>query len=438
MSDDAKLSIKILDKFAEAITSGLDTKPEACRFWLIKAFQAKRLQSQLLTDKSLYKSSNEAVRLASEAVADALEDPSNSVLTSIFMPQEIFLAMGIKPLIAEALSDYVCGARCDNEFVQQAENKGVPETYCSYHKILLGSALSGVYESPKLIANCSVACDANNITFKHLASTWNTPHAYIDVPYFVDEDAIDYVAKQLIQLASTTEDIFNRKLDEDLLKEYVSRSIKTQKNLDLALQVKANKDMKTNMCDQMMLVMPTHLSLGSSEALNLSQLMVDEYTHAKPFTGLNIVWVHAAPYACVALQKAIDENPDVQICACDMIYDTIQPDGFIYDESQPFHAMAERLCKNSFNGPATRRIERIKYLANTTNADGVVVFCHWGCKETMGASQIIKQELEAAGYPTLVLDGDGCHRNNMPEGQTATRIDAYLEMLKNKTGDTDE
>ena len=42
----------------------------------------------------------------------------------------------------------------------------------------------------------------------------------------------------------------------------------------------------------------------------------------------------------------------------------------------------------------------------------------------------MKAGLEEAGFPTLVLDGDGCARRNMPEGQVATRVQAFLEMLQ--------
>ena len=34
--------------------------------------------------------------------------------------------------------------------------------------------------------------------------------------------------------------------------------------------------------------------------------------------------------------------------------------------------------------------------------------------------------------PVLLLDGDGCDRANTMDGQTATRLDAFLEMLHSK------
>ena len=36
---------------------------------------------------------------------------------------------------------------------------------------------------------------------------------------------------------------------------------------------------------------------------------------------------------------------------------------------------------------------------------------------------------EEAGLPTLILDGDGCDRSHGGEGQTSTRLGAFLEML---------
>lgn len=42
---------------------------------------------------------------------------------------------------------------------------------------------------------------------------------------------------------------------------------------------------------------------------------------------------------------------------------------------------------------------------------------------------LIKNSLENAGLPTMVLDGDGCNPANSSDGQVSTRLQAYLEML---------
>lgn len=94
--------------------------------------------------------------------------------------------------------------------------------------------------------------------------------------------------------------------------------------------------------------------------------------------------------------------------------------------------MAKRLVYNINNGGAHRRIDAAISYAEKLHADGVIVFGQWGCKQTMGMSQLAKISLEAHGFPTLVLDGDGCDPRNVADGQMLTRISAFLEQLEAK------
>ena len=66
----------------------------------------------------------------------------------------------------------------------------------------------------------------------------------------------------------------------------------------------------------------------------------------------------------------------------------------------------------------------------TVDADGMVWFCHWGCKMTLGGARLGKKAFEEAGLPTLLLDGDSCDRGFGGEGQAATRVEAFLEVLE--------
>ena len=100
------------------------------------------------------------------------------------------------------------------------------------------------------------------------------------------------------------------------------------------------------------------------------------------------------------------------------------------DPEHPYESMARRLVSSSFNGGAARRAERAVELARRLHADGAVYFCHWGCKQTSGAAQLVKGRLEEAGFPTLVLDGDGCDSGNVNDGQMVTRLQAFLELLE--------
>ena len=79
-----------------------------------------------------------------KAILEPLRHPERAALVSIFMPCELLQAFGIHPMFAEAMSCYINGAMAEKGFVEYAESCGIAETYCSYHKVLLGGILSGV------------------------------------------------------------------------------------------------------------------------------------------------------------------------------------------------------------------------------------------------------------------------------------------------------
>lgn len=437
----------IVDKFGSIIEEQYGSNPQRAANLLLTGFRAKRFQTRHLPERAQLPGTRIGARVALECVTNALEHPDETVLTSVFLPAEVFHAMGLRPLVAEALADFICATHAENGLVDAAEQRGIPETYCSFHKVLLGAAATRVLAPPRLIANCSVACDANNTTFRWLGQELGSPHVYVDVPYTYSEDACAYVADQLRDLAHACEDAFGRKLSEDALREHVARTQATLDAMVRSLPLRRGRYLANDMGLEMQVALALHPSLGQADVEEMARCTLDDLGHAKPFRGTSLVWGHLAPFFSPALRSMLDTNQQAQIVASDMSfdqaslarlvrgesgawhYDATRP-AWEHDASDPWLAMAERLIKNSFNGPATRRIERLRTMAKATGADGVVLFCHWGCKETMGASQLAKRELEAAGIPTLTLDGDGCHRANNPEGQSATRMGAFLEMLE--------
>jgi benzoyl-CoA reductase/2-hydroxyglutaryl-CoA dehydratase subunit BcrC/BadD/HgdB len=355
------------------------------------------------------------------------------VLTSIFLPTEIFQCLGMHTITAEAVAGTTAGAHAERGFAAYAEQTGIPETYCSYHKVLMGMASSGVLEKPRMLASCSLACDANNLSFKALSQLWGIEHTYVDVPYDISEDSIAYVADELRELTVRAEDIFGRKADKDMLQAAVARSQNTLLLLAQSLPKRAGKYLNSDMLLAVEELLDAHVALGTKDMELMAHQMIEDYAAAIPYKGLSLVWVHTTPFFLPELSHILDHSKAAQIIASDMLLDQVctKPGGWLYDgATSPFEAMAERLICCSFNGPALRRAKRIRWICEQTHADGAVIFCHWGCKETAGAAQLIRHTLERAGFPALVLDGDGCERSNNMHAQMTTRFEAFLEVLR--------
>ena len=76
-----------------------------------------------------------------------------------------------------------------------------------------------------------------------------------------------------------------------------------------------------------------------------------------------------------------------------------------------------------------RMINVIKKLISDYQVDAVIRFAHWGCKQSIGAIRIIKEEISRMGTPFLSLDGDCVDNRNYPEGQYRTQIEGFFETL---------
>ena len=171
--------------------------------------------------------------------------------------------------------------------------------------------------------------------------------------------------------------------------------------------------------------MTNNILLGTAENEKYMDMLLEDVKQAEPKKGKRIYWMHTIPFWSDAVKNQLYFNENAQIIGCELA-EVCEAD---FDPEKPFEAMAQRMVYHSLNGSALRRIEAGIKHAKNVQADGVVWFDHWGCKHTMGASQLAKKKFEEQGLPLLILDGDGCDRSHGGEGQTLTRLEAFLEML---------
>ena len=138
-----------------------------------------------------------------------------------------------------------------------------------------------------------------------------------------------------------------------------------------------------------------------------------------------VFWMHTLPNWQDSMKDLL-EGDRCELVGTDLAIDYLGE----MDPEHPYESMARRVVYSINNGPAQRRIQASLETALQAGAEGVIVFCHWGCKQTMGLSQLAKTTFEAHGLPTLVLDGDGCDSRNVADGQMSTRVSAFLEQLE--------
>ena len=419
----------IIPAFGRYIQRITPEHPARARALLTTAYRANGLGIRLVPNRQLPPARRYAVNYINDVVVRMLSHPDRAALVSVFMPCELLEAMDVIPMCAEMYSSYLNGTQCESVFAEAAESAGIAETYCSYHKILLGSAYAGVLPPPKMIVNCSLVCDANNLTFRELADFYGVPHYYVDVPPEHSEKSVTYVADQFRELAGFLEEHTGRELNEARLRESIGRSRDTVDALRDCLRLKRDHSLPGNVTGELNEIYMTHNALGTPEALRYAELMRSALEAAPKTSGVRLLWLHTLPIWQAPVKELFDFSRRCEIVACDINLESL----IDMDPDKPYESMARRLVYSAFNGGA-ERVKASIDLARLLDVDGVVCFCHWGCKQTMGLSAVLKTRLEAAGFPTLILNGDGCDRRNSSDGQVATRLNAFLETLEGRHG----
>ena len=366
----------IVQHFGSAVQRTCRGNPQAARRLLRLGYHAKNLQLKAAPG-ALHKAAQMAAVETTTAMVAPLDHPDQAVMVSLFTPCEMLQVLGLYPYSCEGLGAFLSGACAEKAFLEHAENEGLPETFCSYHKVFIGAAEMGLMPKPQFVINTTLACDANLLTFRRMAEFYQVPQLVLDVPYEQDADAVRYVADQLRGMRRFLEEQTGRQIDEDALRERVARSQRSMDNFRRYMTLRADKQILGDLTGEMFSAMMLHILLGTEETERYTQQCVRLAESASPASsGVRLVWMHTNPFWVQPLREMVNFHAKVQVVGCDMCFEGLLQ----ADPDDPYVAMAQRLVYSSFNGPVTRRIDRGIEAARQLNADGVVWFCHWGCK----------------------------------------------------------
>lgn len=418
--------MSVIDKFGAHIEKTSDTAPDRARAHLRLGWQAQNLKLSLMPDKRLLPADQYLAKLMMNTMLGPLKEPERSVIVSIFTPCELMQEAGLCPYNVEGFSAFLNGTHAENAFLRQAESSGISETLCSYHKAFIGAAQKGLLPRPKCIVYTNVTCDANLLTFLYLAEYYRVPSYFIDVPMTPAEENVEYVAQQLRGLKAFLEDVTGAVIREDALKARVRRGNKTRENFKAFQKERASRHIPMDLATPLYGAITNNVLMGTAEEERYTQMLLENIGQAEQKKGLHIYWMHTIPFWSEAVRKQLYFSGRAQSVGCELgqvFRDSV-------DSERPYEAMARRLVYHAMNGSGLRRIENGILCAKEAGADGVIWFNHWGCKHTLGNARLAKKKFEEAGLPLLILDNDGCDRSHGGEGQMATRLEAFLEILE--------
>ena len=420
--------MKASEYFGGVVNKNFLNKPKFTRNFIKLGFGVQQYLLKHKPNPNHLPSQQYVTQISMQSILNALRHPKNSALVNIFTPCEPLHAMGVHPLCAEGFSSYLTGGHSEKGFLEYAEQLGVPETFCSYHKALIGAAESGVLPRPRFIVTTSTVCDANISSFRRIADYFGLQEFILDVPHDASGEAVSYVAGQIVRMIEFIEDTMHRKMNLQNFREALINTNQSVSYYRRFLDELEDKYFPTSVSLQMFNLLPTHILMGAPETRRFYEMQLEDISKCGPGSGKRILWSHVLPYYAESAAGLFDFNPRMQLLVNDLCFDYLKE----IPLDDPYAGLAERLINNTMNGNFERKITAVLDMCKKLHADGVVCFCHWGCKQSSGGVFLMKQALEAEGIPALILDGDACDRRNSQAGQMSTRLQAFAEMLERK------
>ena len=254
----------LIETFGAKIGALSEEKPQRARQLLTAGFRANGVKNKLASKRSS-KSDRMLFQLVNRAMVTCLAKPQSNVMVSLFTPCEMLHLQGLHPYSCEGFSSYLSGAMAEQPFLHQAEDTGIPNSLCSYHKVFIGAAQMGLMPKPRFILSTSLACDANTLTFRHLAQFYDVPHFNVDIPFESSPQAVDYVAGQLRQMGEFLTRQTGLPLDDGQLARTVARSQRTMALYHRGLRLRAGRQVLSDLTSELLRTAAFHFLLGTPE-----------------------------------------------------------------------------------------------------------------------------------------------------------------------------
>lgn len=362
-------------------------------------------------------------------------------------PVEPLIAMDIIPIYPENHGAMIGASKMGPELCNVAEGMGYSPDLCSYARADIGCAkvnggpIDGL-PKPHMLICCNNICGTVFKWYEAQARFFNVPLFILDTPFCHDgytPEIHNYVRKQIEELIAFLEKVCNKKFDYDKMNEVGLISIEGQRLWQAVLDTTMHKPAPMTAFDAFF-----HLALivtlrGKQLTIDYYKLLLEEMNDriqkgisAVPDEKYRLLWDNLPVwYRTKWMSEKFAEH---NACLVADTYTSAWCGSIKYiNENDFINTMAEAYTRIYLNISIKEMAESIIGMIHKYDVDGFVMHSNRSCKPySFGQYDIAKIIREKTGIPILILDADMVDERYFSESQVENRINAFMEILKNK------
>ncbi|MGQ9571889.1 MAG: 2-hydroxyacyl-CoA dehydratase subunit D [Dehalococcoidia bacterium] len=372
-----------------------------------------------------------------DRMMSAIEEGRKLVWQHLLMTPEIFRALDIETFNADSYSPQMAGLRKEGpaEFIDVAENAGVPIDTCSILKGEVGAILAGQMPTPSLFVTQSHPCDAMVAGLQMVQNLINVPTFCLDAPVWNDDRAIDYYAQQMKEMVTFLEEHTGQKLDHDRLREVVEES-----NRAMELRLAVNELKRAVPCPMSSLFswlafQVYFASAGSPECTDFFRQLLDYMeqrakagTGAVPEEKVRVIW-GGPPLFFGDVGGWMERQWGAVMVAILWGYE-----GYHYIDTSSYDSMMRGLAQKlldqimarEFRGPFEYYLNDFLRIYEEFKGDCLIFPGSIACKSLQGTIGILKDACREMGIPMLVVGLDLFDERVTPEDAIKAQIEQFF------------
>ncbi len=360
------------------------------------------------------------------------------VWRNLFFPTEVLNALGVRSLTLETYAALFARSQHKvKKAFDKAACKGFSGETCSFLRVLEGVELP----KPAFGVSTSQPCQQGERIFRDLGRTYGLEKRFfsLQTPATADgfEMSVEHLAEELERAVRLMEEATGLKMDPARLREACEHSNESRHYSRLCNELRYNSPPLIRGGQAIYFASIFSQLWGRPELTAIQKKLYEELQQIREEIGDSVriedthrlLWLHLPPFYDTSLLDYVEVH-----CKAPIIFEEVNFVGWQeLDPMDPYRSLARKLMTVGFMDPALR-VKTILEEAKKIRYNGCLLYNHGFGRCSMSDSSFVKhlrEELNRAAIPLLVLDGD-CVDTTIDPCSTETKISAYVEALNEK------
>jgi bcr-type benzoyl-CoA reductase subunit B len=362
-------------------------------------------------------------------------------------PVEPLLAMDIVPVYPENHGAMIGASHMGVGLCEIAEDMGYSRDLCSYARSDVAAATNnggpiGGLPAPDMLVCCNNICGTVMKWYEVQARHYNVPLFIFDTPIVHTEfsaDAKHYVRRQIREYLAFLEEHGGKKFDYDRMAEVGRLSVESQRCWKAVLESSTRRPAPMSAFDAFFFLALIVTLRGTQTCVDFyNDLLVEMQERvangisAVPDEKYRLLWDNLPVW--FKTKWLSDKFASHGACLVADTYTSawsMQVD--MLDERDFLESMVEGYTAIFINIGTDLMARKIMKMIDKYGVDGLIMHSNRSCKPySLGQYDIQKIVMKERGLPVLFIEADMVDERAFSESQIETRIDAFMELLKQK------